>query len=81
MESESRHVLQNSSKCPNVYFSEQKSRIAYAALAPRFASIQTILDSVEVLENYEVILAKVSSSRYDIFMFSHLRLAVCPRSL
>ena len=38
--------------------------IAHAALvlkdtfAPRFASIQVIQDSVEFLENYEVILAK-----------------------
>ena len=49
------------------YFCEN-SMIAYAPLvlkdtfAPRFASIQVILDPVEVLENYEVILAKFSSS-------------------
>ena len=30
--------------------------------APRFASIQSILDSLEFLENYEIILAKVSIS-------------------
>ena len=30
--------------------------------APRFASIQSVLDSVEFLKNYEVILAKFSSS-------------------
>ena len=44
------------------------SMIAHAALklkdtfAPRFASIQSVLDSMEVLENYEVILAIFSSS-------------------
>ena len=42
--------------------------IAHAALVlkdtftPRFASIPANLDSVEFLENYEVILAKFSSS-------------------
>ena len=41
---------------------------AHAALvlketfAPRFASVQAMLDPVEFLENYEVILAKFSSS-------------------
>ena len=30
--------------------------------APRFTSMQAILDSMEFLENYEVILAKFSSS-------------------
>ena len=39
------------------------------AFAPRFASIQTILDSVEYLENYDVILAKFSSSCCYIFFF------------
>ena len=49
------------------YFCEI-SMIARAALklkdtfAPRFASIQSFLDSVEFLKNYEVILAKFSSS-------------------
>ena len=49
------------------YFCE-KSMIAHAALiltdtfAPVFASIERILDSVEFLENSEVILAKFSSS-------------------
>ena len=42
--------------------------IAHAALklkdtfTPRFASTQLVLDSVEFLENYEVILAKFSDS-------------------
>ena len=49
------------------YFCEI-SMIARAALklkdtfVPRFASIQSVLDSVEFLKNYEVILAKFSSS-------------------
>ena len=48
--------------------------IAHAALvmkdtfAPRFASIQSVLDCVEFLENDEVILAKFSSS--CIYMLS-----------
>ena len=48
--------------------------IAHAALvmkdtfAQRFASLQSVLDSVEFLENNEVILAKFSSS--CIFMLS-----------
>ena len=49
------------------YFCEI-SMIARAALklkdifAPQFATIQSVLDSVEFLKNYEVILAKFSSS-------------------
>ena len=49
------------------YFCEI-SMIARAALklkdtfATRFASIQSVLDSVEFLKNYEVILAKLLSS-------------------
>ena len=39
-------------------------------LAPRFASMQSILDSVEFLENYEVILAKFSSSCCYALFFS-----------
>ena len=45
----------------------EKSMIAHAALvlkdkfAPRFASIQSILDYVEFWENYDVILAEFSS--------------------
>ena len=53
--------------------------IAHAALvlkdtfAPRFASIEAILDFVEFLENYEVILAKCSSSCcYMLFLVSSL---------
>ena len=48
--------------------------IAHAALklkdtfASRFASIQSVLDSFDFLENYEVILAKFSSS--CIYMLS-----------
>ena len=54
----------------------EKSMIAHAALvlkdtfAPRFASIQAILDPVEFLENYEVILAKFSSSCCYMLSFS-----------
>ena len=50
--------------------------IAYAVLvlkdtfAPRFENIQTIPDSVEFLENYEVILAKLSSSCCYMISFS-----------
>ena len=50
--------------------------IARAALqlkdtfAPRFASIQSVLDSVEFLKNYEVILAKFSSSYIYMSSFS-----------
>ena len=57
------------------YFCEN-SMIARAALklkdtfAPRFASIQSVLDSVEFLENSEVILAKISSSCVYILSFS-----------
>ena len=55
------------------YFCEN-SMIAHNALklkdtfASRFANIQSVLDSVEFLENDEVILAKFSSS--CIFMLS-----------
>ena len=38
--------------------------LPFDPFAQRFASIQAILDSVEFLENYEVILAKYSSSCY-----------------
>ena len=38
--------------------------------APRFASIQAILDTVEFLENYEVILAEFSSSCCYMLSFS-----------
>ena len=50
--------------------------IAHAVLvlkdtfAPRFATIQAILDSVEFLEKYEVILAKFRSSCYYMLSFS-----------
>ena len=40
------------------------------AFAPRFASMQWILDSVEFLENSKVILAKFSSSCVDMLSFS-----------
>ena len=66
IKNESGHMFYKSfSKCPNLYFFE-KSMIAHAALdkkdTPRFASIQAILDSVEFLENYDVIMTKFSSS-------------------
>ena len=57
------------------YFCEN-SMIAHSSLvmkdtfAPRFASIQLILDSVEFLENSEVILAKISSSCIYMLSFS-----------
>ena len=38
--------------------------------APRFGSIQAILDSVKHLDNYEVILAKFSNSCCYILSFS-----------
>ena len=53
----------------------EKLMIAYAELvlkdtfAPRFPSIQAILDSVEFLENYEMILAKFSSMLSFSFFF------------
>ena len=56
----------------NIRYFCENSMIAHAALvmkdtfAPRFASIQVILDSVEFLENSEVILAKFSS--YCVYM-------------
>ena len=59
-------VLQTFPSAHIRYFCEN-SMIAHSALvmkdsfAPRFASIQWILDSVEFLENSEVILAKFSS--------------------
>ena len=49
--------------------------IAHAALelkdtfATRLASIKSVLDSVEILENYEVILAKFSSSCIYMLFF------------
>ena len=55
------------------YFCEN-AMIAHAVLklkdtfAPRFARTQSVLDSVEFLKNYEVILAKLSS--YCIYMLS-----------
>ena len=57
------------------YFCEN-SMIAHSALvmkdtfAPRFASIQWILDSVEFLKNSEVILAKFASSCVYMLSFS-----------
>ena len=57
------------------YFCEN-SMIAHSALvmkdtfAPRFASIQWILDSVEFLKNSEIILAKFSSSCVYMLSFS-----------
>ena len=58
------------------YFCEN-SMIAHSALvmkdtfAPRFASIQSILDSVEFLEKSKVILAKFSSSSTScVYMLS-----------
>ena len=57
------------------YFCEN-SMIGHSALvikdtiAPRFASIQCILDSVEFFENTEVILAKFSSSCVYMLSFS-----------
>ena len=57
------------------YFCEN-SMIAHSALvmkdtfAPRFASMQLILDSVEFLKNSEVILAKFSSSCVYMLSFS-----------
>ena len=55
----------------------ENSIITHAAFAlkdkfaPRFASIQSIFDSMEFLENYEVILAKFSSSCIYILSLSY----------
>ena len=72
------------------HFSE-KSMIARASLvlrdayAPQFASIHAILDSVDFLENFEVILANFSSSCFYVlylsqfsivFIFYYVRLIV-----
>ena len=48
------------------------SMIAHAALVlkTRFAIIQSILDSVEYLENYEIILATFSSSCFYMLSLS-----------
>ena len=59
-----------------IYHFCEKSMIAHAALvlidtfAPRFECIQAILNPVEFLENYEVILAKFSSSCCYMLSFS-----------
>ena len=68
IESESRHMFYELVQSDHIRYFYENSMIAHAALklretfAPRFASIQSVLDSVEFLENYEVILAKFSSS-------------------
>ena len=73
--SESRNLFYKITLSALCHFCE-KSMITYAALvlkdtfAPRAASIQSILDSVDFLENYEVILAKFSSSCCYMLSFS-----------
>ena len=57
------------------YFCENAMKVHAALILkdtfiPRFASIHSILDSVEFLENYDVILVKISSSCVHILSFS-----------
>ena len=91
IESESRHMLYKIDLSALICHFFEKSMIARAALvlkdafAPLFASIHTILDSVEFLENFEVILANFSSSCFYVlslskffvvFIFYYVRLIV-----
>ena len=76
IESESRHMLYKIVLSAIICHFCEKLMIAHAALvlkdtfAPRFAIIQAIMDPVEFLENYEVILATFSSSCCYMLSFS-----------
>ena len=69
-------VFANLFKSAHVRYFCENSMIAHAPLvlkdtfAPRFASIQVILDPVEFLENNEVILANFSSPCCYMLSFS-----------
>ena len=91
IESESRHMFYKIDQSALICHFSEKSMIARAALvlkdafAPHFASIHTILDSVEFFENFEVILANFSSSCFHVlslskffvvFIFYYVRLIV-----
>ena len=76
IESESRHIFYKVVPSAHIRYLCENSMIAHPALvmkdtfAPRFASIQSVLDSVEFLENNEVILAKFSSSCFHMLSLS-----------
>ena len=76
IESGSRHMFYKIVLSTLICHFYEKSMIVFAALVledtfgARFASIQEILDSVEFLENYEVILALFTSSCYYMLSFS-----------
>ena len=91
IESVSRHMFYKIDLSAQFFYFSEKSMIAHAALelkdafAPQFASIHAILDSVEFLENFEVILANFSSSCFyvlslseffAVFIFYYVRLIV-----
>ena len=75
-ESESRHMFWKLVPSAHIRYFCEISMIARSALtlkdtfAPRFAIIQSVMDSVEFLKNSEIILAKFSSSCVYLLSFS-----------